>query len=62
MSAPHPGRTKLASTIRREARRTLNGYSQAIIEKSLAKALAGDGSALLACANLLIDANKEQPK
>lgn len=59
---PHPGRTKLASTIHRENRRLLNGYSQTLTEKALAKALQGDGAALLACSNLLLAANKEKEK
>ena len=62
MAAPHPGRTKLASTIHRENRRVLNKYSEQLTEKALAKALQGDGAALLACSNLLLAANKEQPK
>lgn len=62
MGLPHPGRTKCAATIHREARRTLNGYSQQLIEKSLAKALAGDSNALLACSNLLLAANQEPKK
>jgi hypothetical protein len=62
MGAPHPGRTKLASTIHRENRRVLNKYSEQLTEKALAKALQGDGAALLACSNLLLAANKEQPK
>lgn len=53
------GRTKLPSTLRREVRRTLNGYSQQLAEKSLAKALTGDGPALLACATLIEFANRE---
>lgn len=62
MSLPHPGRTKSVNTIHREVRRTLNGYSQALVEKSLAKALSGDGAALLACSNLLLAANQETKK
>ena len=59
MSQLHPGRTKLPSTIRREVRRTLNGYAAPLAEKALAMALAGDGAALLACATLLTAANNE---
>ena len=62
MSESHPGRFKTASTIMKEVRRTLNGYSQALTEKALAKALAGDGAALLACSNLLLAANQTEPK
>ncbi len=62
MGAPHPGRTKLASTIHKENRRLLNGYSQTLTEKALAKALQGDGAALLACSNLLLAANQETKK
>jgi len=60
MSAPPVGRTKLPSTIHREVRRTLNAYAQPLAEKALAKALQGDGAALLACANLLLAANATQ--
>ncbi len=56
------GRTKLPSTLQREVRRTLNGYTNQLAEKSLAKALAGDGPALLACATLIEFANREEAK
>lgn len=59
MSQLHPGRTKLPSTIRREVRRELNGYAGALAAQALAKALQGDGAALLACATLLTAANGE---
>jgi hypothetical protein len=60
MKTPPVGRTKLAATIHRENRRILNGYSAQLTEKSLAKALSGDSTALLACATLLLAANSEE--
>ena len=62
MSESRPGRFKTAATIHRENRQVLNKYSQQITEKALAKALAGDGSALLACSNLLLAANQPEPR
>lgn len=56
------GRTKSVNTLQREVRRTLNGYTSQLAEKSLAKALSGDGSALLACATLIEFANREEAK
>ena len=60
MSAPHPGRTKLASTLHRENRRILNKYNEQLTQKALAKALQGDSTAILACSNLLLAANAEE--
>lgn len=53
------GRTKLPATVQREIRRTFHGYTNQLAEKSLAKALTGDGPALLACATLIVFANRE---
>ena len=56
------GRIKAAGTINRELRRTLNAYTQALAEKTLAKALGGDSTAMLAASNLLLAANQEPRK
>ena len=42
------GRIKAAVTINRERRRTLNAYTQVLAEKTLAKALGGDSTAMFA--------------
>ncbi len=60
MKNPPVGRTKLAATIHRENRRILNKYSAQLAEKALAKALQGDGAAILACSNMLLAANSEE--
>ena len=60
MKTPPVGRTKLASTLHRENRRILNKYSAQLAEKALAKALQGDGAAILACSNMLLAANAEE--
>ena len=53
------GRIKAASTINREIRRTLNSCAGTLAEKVLAKALAGDSTAMLAASNLLLAANQQ---
>ena len=62
MTTPATGRIKAASTINRELRRTLNAYAPALAEKTLAKALSGDSTAMLAASNLLLAANQEPKK
>ena len=48
MSMNTTGRIKAAVTINRELRRTLNAYTQVLAEKTLAKALGGDSTAMFA--------------
>ncbi len=55
------GRIKSAPTVHREIRRTLNKYGATIAEKLLAKALTGDANALVACGQLLVEANRNPP-
>lgn len=62
MTSNATGRIKAPSTINRELRRTLNAYAPVLAEKTLAKALSGDSTAMLAASNLLLAANKEQTK
>lgn len=62
MTTPTTGRIKAAATINRELRRTLNNYAPQLAEKTLAKALAGDSTAMLAASNLLLAANRESQK
>jgi hypothetical protein len=59
MTATRPGRFKTAAKINQENRQILNKYSSTLTEKALAKALTGDGPALLACTQLLLAANQE---
>lgn len=56
------GRIKAASTVNRELRRKLNQAAPALAEKILAKALAGDVTAMLAASQLLLAANQETKK
>ncbi len=56
------GRLKNAETVNREIRRSLNGYSAALSDKILAKALSGDSTAMLAASNLLLAANQQEPR
>lgn len=53
------GRIASASTVNRHIRRALNRYANQIAEKALAKALAGDTTAMLAVSNLLLAANAQ---
>lgn len=57
------GRTNSDDKARLQIRRALNGHAGQIAEKSLVRALQGDPTALLACAQLLtLAAKPEQPK
>ncbi len=58
MSTTKRGRTIATTTVARDLRRTLNSAAGALAEKTLAKALQGDATAQLACAELLALANK----
>ncbi len=56
------GPTVKTETSLHQIRRVLNPSAGQLAERSLAKALTGDSSALLACAQLLQFANTEHPK
>lgn len=47
------GRIKADATVKRELRRSLNSAASTLAEKTLAKALQGDSTAMLAASNLL---------
>lgn len=58
MTASKPrGRITATATVTRDLRRKLNAAAGALAEKTLAKALTGDSTAQLACAELLSLAN-----
>lgn len=56
------GRVVATATVTRDLRRKLNASAGALAEKVLAKALTGDSTAQLACAELLSLANSQQKK
>ena len=53
MQISKPGRTASDRKAKLQIRRALNAHAGQLAEKALAKALQGDGHALLACTQLL---------
>lgn len=61
MTTTPRGRIVAGATVSKELRRTLNAAAGALAEKTLAKALSGDSTAQLACAQMLALANTPKP-
>lgn len=53
------GRIMAPATVNRQLRRVLNRYAAPLAEKVLAKAMAGDPTAMIAASNLLVAANQQ---
>ncbi|MFZ4537868.1 hypothetical protein [Propionivibrio sp.] len=56
---PSTGRIKACTTVNRELRRAMNSRAAELANMIMAKAMAGDSTAMLAASNLLLAANVE---